>query len=561
MTSPAQTITARLHRRLLEEPDTIACYRVAADGSSDAVTVKGLLQRAMAFAAAYGPPAGGEIIAICLYPSLDLHAAFLGALWAGHIPTMLPPPSPRMEPRKYTESFQRVLEHVRPSALVVSADMASKLDLGPADGSPRVPMIVAETIPASAEVAPHRAAPEDIAVLQHSSGTTGLQKGIALSHAAVLRHNAVYGQRLRIGPADTIASWLPLYHDMGFVAAFLLPLCERIPFVEMSPFDWVLRPALLLEQIHAHRATLCWLPNFAFAFMAKTIADDRLPAGLDLSSIRAWVSSSEPVTHAATAAFVERFGAHGVSWSQITASYAMAENVYAVTQSLPGGYRVLRANRRIFLHDHRVELDDAEDALSFVSNGTPLESTALTILDDDGRPLADGFVGQIALRGAHLFSGYFDRDDLTAAAMTSDGWYRTGDLGFMQGGELFITGRKKDLVIVQGRNFYPGDVEDVVGRLPDVRSGRVVAFGVDDPRAGTEGLVILAEIDEQARDRAPRIALEIRRTVAQQFDCTPADVRVLPQRWLVKSTSGKLARSDNRAKYLAELRGATARVT
>src|SRR6185369_8426022 len=132
-----------------------------------------------------------------------------------------------------------------------------------------------------------------------SSGTTGLQKAIALSHRAVLAHNAAYAAHLGIGPTDRIATWLPLYHDMGFIACFLMPLCEGIPFVELSPFNWVLRPVSLLEQIHAHKATLCWLPNFAFAFMAEAVKADQLPPGLDLGSVRAFIDCSEPVTERA----------------------------------------------------------------------------------------------------------------------------------------------------------------------------------------------------------------------------------------------------------------------
>ena len=164
-------------------------------------------------------------------------------------------------------------------------------------------------------------------------------------------------------------------------------------------------------------------------------------------------------------------------------------------------------------------------------------------------------IGQICIRGPHLFSGYFRRDDLTAAAL-KDGWYNTGDLGFVHAGEIYVTGRKKDLVIIQGRNFYPADIETVAARVPHVTAGRVVAFSLTDEKAGTEKLIVLAEIAAEAEPQAKQVALQIRQTIAQSLDCTPGDVRVVPSRWIVKSSSGKIARNDNRDKYLREFIGA-----
>jgi acyl-CoA synthetase (AMP-forming)/AMP-acid ligase II len=390
---------------------------------------------------------------------------------------------------------------------------------------------------------------EEVALLQHSSGTTGLQKGVALSHRAVLRHNRAYAERIGLTRDDVIVSWLPLYHDMGFVACFLLPLLARVPFVELSPFDWVLRPASLFEQIHKHRATLCWMPNFAFQFMADSVRPSQL-SGLTLDSVRAWVNCSEPVQHPAHAAFLERFAGNGACERQLTASYAMAENVFAVTQSRAGEYKVLRVNRRLFTGGHRVETDESDAALAFVSNGAPVEGTEVAVIDENGRAMPEGNVGELAIRGEYLFSGYFRREDLTGESLTGEGWYKTGDLGFVREREVYVTGRKKDLIIVQGRNFYPADVERVVASVEGVTPGRVVVFGMPDEKTGTEGLIVLAESEEFDGGQARRLSLRIRNAVAQELDCTPQDVRLVPPRWLVKSTAGKLARADNRSKYL-----------
>lgn len=546
-----QTLVAQLARRLEHDPDGEVCRFVSRNGDLLRVSVRELLARAMAFAAAFGPASGErKTIGVCLYSGIDLHAAFIGALWSGHIPTMLAPPSPRMEAAKYTDSFARLLQHIQPAQLVVDQDVLGKLDLVSLRALSDTVLLNPAEVPNSEWVSPCAAKPDDIAVLQHSSGTTGLQKGVALSHRAILEHNLAYSQRLGLSPKDRIVSWLPLYHDMGFIACFLLPLLQEIPFVELSPLDWVLRPVSLLEQIDRQRGTICWLPNFAFAYMAESIRPSEVSNDLDLSTIRAWVNCSEPVSHASHSAFYHRFKDHGARWDQFTASYAMAENVFAVSQSLPGDYRKVSINRERFSREQRIELDESANGLTVVSNGRLVEGTELTVLDEQRVPLEDNHVGELAIRGAWRFSGYFGREDLTQAALSNDGWYLTGDLGFLRDGEVYVTGRKKDLIIIQGRNIYPADVEQIVSEIPGIIPGRAVAFDLRAESEGTDRLIILAEAVEYAGSQARQLALVIRNAVAQELNCTPSDVRIVPPRWLIKSTAGKLARNDNRTKYL-----------
>ncbi len=546
-----QTLLSMLARRWERDPEGEVCRFVSRNGDLRKVSVQELLSRATAFAATYGRASSArKAIGVCLYSGLDLHAAFIGALWSGHIPTMLAPPSPRMEAAKYTDSFARLLQHIQPAHLVVDREVLQKLDLGALRTLSDTVLLNPAEVQNSDWVAPAKANPDDVAVLQHSSGTTGLQKGVALSHRAILEHNRAYSQRLGLSSNDRIVSWLPLYHDMGFVACFLLPLLQGIPFVELSPLDWVLRPVSLLEQISRERGTICWLPNFAFAYMAESIRPSELATDLDLSAMRAWVNCSEPVSHASYAAFHDRFKDFGVRWDQFTASYAMAENVFAVSQSLPGDYRTLSINRERFSRDQRIELDASANGLPVVSNGRLIEGTEIAVLDEQRERLEDNQVGELAIRGAWRFNGYFDREDLTRAALTSDGWYLTGDLGFVRDGEVYVTGRKKDLIIIQGRNIYPGDVEQIVSEIPGLIPGRAVAFDIRGEAEGTDRLVILAEAIEYAGPQAKALALLIRNAVAQELNCTPYDVRIVPPRWLIKSTAGKMARNDNRTKYL-----------
>jgi fatty-acyl-CoA synthase len=550
------SVGAALHRRLAAEPNRIVLRLVDETGISVPVSALALEQRAAAYAAffsAHGAP--GKVVAVCLYHGLDLYAAFIGAVWSGCIPTMLPPPSPRIEPHKYVRSFTHMRQHVRPFALVLDARTREALASVGGLLISDVLLVDPHSLPQASLSTVWPSEQDDIVLLQHSSGTTGLQKGIALSNKSVLAHNAAYIRALAMTAEDIIVSWLPLYHDMGFIACFILPLLNGIPVVAISPFDWVRSPALLLDKIHEHRGTLCWLPNFAFAFMARGFRESRHGEALDLSSVRAWINSSEPVLDASHRSFAERFSRFGVSARQLTASYAMAENVYAVTQTKPGELISLDIDTGMFRKEHRVCVSpkgNSPNTMRVVSNGHPLEGTAVRIIDETDHSLPDDMMGEIAIRGDYMFSGYFRRPDLTKAATTVDGWYRTGDLGFLHENQLYVTGRKKDLIIIQGRNFYPGDIEKAAADVEGVVPGRIVAFGLADERSGTEGLVILAEATT-GENEAPAIAVRIRNAIAQEFDCTPSVVRIVPSRWLIKSSSGKLARGENRDKYLASL--------
>ena len=546
-----KTLGMILLDRLAAEPETEACRLVREDGSFESISVARLMHKAMAYAEHFGSSSERrKIVGISLYHGLDLHAAFIGGMLSGHIPTMLAPPSPRMEPGKYTDSFAQMLGHIKPDHLVLDAKVFAALDRLALHKVSDSDIVDPVTIPESGTIGHCATDPDAVALIQHSSGTTGLQKGVSLSHRAILAHNRIYSKRLAILRNDIIVSWLPLYHDMGFIACFLLPMLDGVLFVEISPFNWVRKPVLLLEQIQKHKGTLCWLPNFAYAFLAESVQPRQIPDGLDLSGVRAWINCSEPVYHSSHAAFLERFGRYGASQSQLTASYAMAENVFAVTQSLPGKYRTLSVNRETFINTHRVEPEDGPSSLMFVSNGSALEHTELAVADETGGFLPSGHVGELLVRGVHRFAEYFGRNDLTRAALDENGWYHTGDLGFLFDGELFVTGRKKDLIIIQGRNFYPADIEEVVGRIDGIAAGRVVAFGLADEASGTERLVILAEPEDGAVVQERSLALMVRNHVAQELDCTPSEVRIVPCRWLIKSTSGKLARTDNRRKYV-----------
>jgi len=563
LVSPAlrgSTIVEALRLRAADEPAGVAAVLVRPDRADEILRFSDVLLLANHFAdylRTLGETAAGSsprVVNVCLYHGATLHAAFIGAMLAGYLPSMIAPPSPRMEKQKYVDSFTRMLAHIEPAFVITERAVIDALsELRPNALSGRrivdAALVHASFDPAARTLADVRypeAHENDVALLQHSSGTTGLQKGVALSHKAVLTQIARYSAVIELSRDDVIASWLPLYHDMGFIACFIMPLVTGVPVVEISPFDWVNRPQLLLEAIERHRATFCWLPNFAYVFMSKSIREGHP----DLSSIRAFINCSEPVMASTHRAFASRFS---VPPEKLTACYAMAENVFAVTQSaMHEAPRVDRIDRGVFEREHRAQ-PAPEGGLEFVSNGRPIGEVEVTVVDADGHVIPERQVGEICIRGTSLFSGYFGRRDLTEHAFMGDR-YKTGDLGYLADGELFVTGRKKDLIVIQGRNFYPSDIEAEVSAVDGVIDGRVAAFGESDPETGTEALIIIAECEVDDATARARLELAIRKRVAQSFDCTASGVHLVPRQWLIKSTAGKVARSDNRAKYERDLK-------
>ncbi len=534
-----------------------------------------------------------DLVVIAHTQNLESIFAFWGALRLGAVPSMFPTLTEKLDPQVYMRGLAELTRLSGVAAVMTTDDFAPTLQPHlpcPVFGSavlkradPQMGQVSediwgvlsSDSVPNSAEPAPSTG---KIALLQHSSGTTGLQKGVALTHAAVLNQLAAYSDAISLRENDVVASWLPLYHDMGLIAGFLLPLVQGIPLVLMSPFDWVQHPALLLRAIHDHRATLCWLPNFAYNHCARRIRQ-RDSDGLSAASMRLFVNCSEPVRADSHALFLKRFAANGVRPEMLGVSYAMAENTFAVTQTPPGraarlDYVELGALASGYAKVIGVDEGGADEercdalqkvrrtgatgeaaTLPRVSCGPPIPGTELRVLDDDGRPLPDRFVGQIAIRSDCLLTGYYRRDDLHP--FTPGGWFLTGDRGYVANGELFVVGRAKDLIINAGKNIYPGDIEAIVNEVAGVHAGRAVVFGVPDEREGTELVAVVAET--RATDAAERQAITraIRAAVAQQAAVTVSYVHLVGPRWLLKTSSGKLARAANRDKWRAETEKAT----
>ena len=404
------------------------------------------------------------------------------------------------------------------------------------------------TVPESTQIAPER-----LAFIQHSAGTTGLQKGVALTHAAVLGQIEHLAHALRIDPArDRIYSWLPLYHDMGLIACFMLPMVCHVPVVMQSPIDWVMQPESMLQIITESKCTLAWLPNFAFQFVPRRTPPKRW-ADYDLSSLRLVINCSEPVRASSMREFQTAFHiASGV----LQSSYAMAENVFAVTQSEidAAAPTTLWIDGQQYRTAHRIVPvpQEAPGAVSFTSSGRLLPNQQVRIISDSGAIAPEDTVGEIAIQSDCLFTGYYNRPDLTAKAFL-DGWYRTGDLGFLFQDELYVVGRKKDLLIVGGENIYPQDIEEIVGAHHAIHDGRAIAMGSYNPEIGTEDIVVVAEVEKlEMLAQASEIEQQIRSSIVAALGIAVKRIFLKPPKWIVKSTAGKPARSATLEKLLQE---------
>jgi acyl-CoA synthetase (AMP-forming)/AMP-acid ligase II len=562
-----RTFTQLLQRGYTRTPERVSVILQHSGEPDVSLTYRQLLEGAHGYARALAGHGvrPGEVVILILQHGAELVYAYWGTILQGAIPSIMPFLTEKLSPERYRADLSALIGVTRPAAIFTYAEFEAEvreslaaLDL-PSEGAGkgRLPILL---LPSDSEppspvdfdsLPGSMRDPDDIALLQHSSGTTGLQKGVALSHRAVLSQLDAYSEAIRLDPSsDVIVSWLPLYHDMGLIACFILPILLGVPLVLMSPFDWVRAPYRLMEAVSKHHGTLSWLPNFAYNFCAQMIRPRHME-GVDLSSWRAVINCSEPVRAASHAIFYEKFQPYGLRPGALQTCYAMAENVFAVTQSPVGAQPVTAVvDSTAFISDRVVRaVSDGGPGMTLMSSGRPLKNTALRVVEERGEELGDGVVGEIAIRSDSMLSGYYNRPDATGKALIN-GWYLTGDYGFVLDGEVFVAGRKKDLIIVGGKNIYPQDLEALAGEVAGVHAGRVVAFGVFDERIGTEEVVIIAEADSRSAEERERLADEVRRYVTVNSAVALRRVEIVGPKWILKTSSGKVARGANREKFL-----------
>ncbi len=550
----------RLKALYSRAPEQVAVHLQFSGREDLPLTYDQLLRGASAFARTLAREGiqPGEVVVLILQHGEDLVYSFWGAILHGVIPSIMPFLTEKLSPERYRADLSSLISVTRPAAIVTYPEFDTHVQSAlSADDSVRAVILTNQFEPRSGlnfdTLQGFTRNSNDIVLLQHSSGTTGLQKGVALSHQAVFNQLNAYGTALALTDEDVVVSWLPLYHDMGLIAGFLLPILAGIPLILLSPFDWVRAPYRLMQSVSKYRGTLSWLPNFAFNFCTQKIRDRHME-GVDLSSWRAVINCSEPVRWESHQAFYEFFRQHGMKPDALQTSYAMAENVFGVTQSRLGSVpAVLEMDREAFM-DQRVAKSpfDGRPSMKMMSSGRPLDNVKVKVLDEKGNELAECRVGEIALQSDCMLTGYFNRPDLTEVAFR-DGWYLTGDYGFISNGELFVSGRKKDMIIVGGRNVYPQDLEALTYEVPGVHAGRSVAFGLFDEAQGTEEVVLIAEVDSEDAAEQQKIADALRFHVTKNSAIALRHVKVVGPKWIVKTSSGKTARTANKEKFLKEL--------
>ncbi|MGV3719329.1 MAG: AMP-binding protein, partial [Actinomycetota bacterium] len=527
------------------QPDRLYVRCVLPNGEDAPVTYGRLVERGACFAAALrdAGAAKGDIVVVILPHSADLYCAFFGAILGGQVPSMLAVPSLKLNPEHYRAELEALLRRTQAAAVITDTETAEHLDMSGHTGEASARLILADDVLTGAPLPDSVAvSPDDLVLLQHSSGSTGLKKGVALSNRAVLHQVRSYAAALELQETDRIASWLPLYHDMGLIACAVAPVITAVPVTALSPFHWITRPASLLRAIHEDRCTLAWMPNFAYEFLAARVRESQLE-GVRLDSMRGWINCSEPTIAESHRRFHARFEPYGVREETLLTCYAMAETTFAATQTTARQpARIERVNRDLFLGRRRAApCESAETpAVEVLSAGPLLPDVEARIVDDAGVPLGERQVGEITLRCGSLFSGYFREPEATAATLR-DGWHHSGDLGYLADGHLFVTGRKKDVIIVAGKNLYPQDIERVVSAVPGVYPGRCVALGLDDASIGTQRLIVLAEVEDDRLINSPELQAAVRAAVGERMDCAIDDLRLLPHMWLLKTSSGKIA--------------------
>jgi fatty-acyl-CoA synthase len=376
-------------------------------------------------------------------------------------------------------------------------------------------------------------APGDLGLVQFSSGSTREPQGIRLSHANILANAHAFMDRMRIVPSDVVVTWLPLYHDMGLIGTMIAPILGNLPLVLISPLDFVRRPGFWLQSLARNRATISVAPQFAYNLCVRKVRVEEL-GDADLSPLRILLNGAEPIRADGVRAFEEKLRPLRLRPNVVTPCYGLGEATLAVAMRHPeSGLEVVN-----------------QGGSELVSSGPALDGLEITIVDLDGKSLAEGEAGEILVRGPSVCGGYLSQGD-GASPVDGEGRLRTGDLGFLRGGELFVTGRKKDLIILAGRNLHPQEVEEEAARITGFRQGRIAAFGARDEAQGTEALVLVAEwAGEAADDPAGRVA-ELRRHLMERIGVAPRDVVLVGRNQIPVTTSGKLRRSATRQAYEA----------
>lgn len=485
------------------------------------------------------------VVLIFLPQGIEGITLFLALLRSGAIPSFMPLPSTKQDLEIYWQSHRDLLQTLKPRAILTTSNHAEDMRGNGLDRLTEI-LTVSDLKPL-ANIEETTPVERSVILLQHSSGTTGLKKSVALGDRAVMLQISSYAKAIQATEKDIIVTWLPVYHDMGLIACTIMPLVLGQTIVLLDPFRWVSRPSLLFDEITDQKGTLIWLPNFAFAHLIRTTKS--YPSRHNLDSVRAFINCSEPCRPATFDSFALHYASIGVRREMLQVCYAMAETVFAVTQTAIG-----TPPREITIalppvSDKARYFDTGEPTMRVLSCGKPIDGASIVILSESGEEHKQDEIGEIAVVSKFAFDGYYLRDDLTRMKFQGK-YYKTGDIGFFKDDELFVLGRTDDLIVVHGRNCFAHQIEAAANAVDGLRPGRIVAFGVYSEVTQSEEVVVVAEHESNLTGgRLDGVRRQVRTEVAQVIGVEVREVLLVPEGWLIKTTSGKISRTLNRKKY------------
>ena len=549
----ASTLIEVLEWHAAATPEREHLRYLADDGSETPLCYGELLERSRCVAGGLVQRGlePGQSVAVMLPTGIEYFLVFTGILLAGGVPVPIYPPARLSMLEDHCRRHAGILANAQ-ARLMVTFDQArpvGRLLASLVDGLSGV-VSVSELAAAAPLAAIARPGADATAFLQYTSGSTGQPKGVVLSHANLLANVRIMGRALTVSDEDVFVSWLPLYHDMGLIGAWLGSLYWGMRLVVMSPLTFLARPVRWLQAITHHRGTLSAGPNFAYELCLKRIDDDAL-ATLDLSSWRYAFNGAEPVSADTLERFAERFAPVGLRREVLTPVYGLAEASLGIAFPPPGrGPLVDRISRSRLMRDGRAEpvTEDDADGVALVACGRPLPGYQIRVVDESGRELPERREGRLQFQGPSTTSGYFRNPEATRALFDGD-WLESGDLAYIAGGDIFITGRVKDVIIRAGRNLYPYELEQAVGDIEGVRRGCVAVFAARAAAGEPDRLVVVAETRERDEAARERIRTAITAAATSLLDAAPDDIVLAPPHSVLKTSSGKIRRAATRERY------------
>ena len=501
-------------------------------------------ERMLAVLQARGASAGEPLI---LYIPDTLR--FLQFFWAGLYGGLVPVPIAAGATRAHLDKLVRVWRHMGEPRLVIDTRHLARVrehleEAGDSDSAERLAARAISDEPSAVETPaePAPARPEQTAFIQFSSGSTGDPKGVVLTHANILANIDAISTGSEMGEHEIALSWMPLTHDMGLIGFHLTLVYSAFTHYLMTPDLFARRPLLWLEKASEKGATLLCSPNFGYRHVLRAIKARGLPDGLDLSPVRLIYNGAEPISAPLAREFITELAPCGLADNVMFCVYGMAEASLAASFPPPErGLASIRVAATTLGVGDAIQPSEAPQTIELVDLGQPVKGADIRIVDDNEASLAADHVGHVWIRGANVTAGYHDNAEANAAAQRSDGWLATGDLGFIHAGSLFITGRAKDIIFVNGANFYPQDIEAVAAGAPQIELGKIAAAGVRSEDAEADALVLFVVFRGHDDDFVP-IARNVAQYVNQQTGLVVD--QVVPIERMPKTTSGKLQRAD-----------------